>query len=68
MRAGSGLGRFVALVGYCAVVLCLVLLAGVALDDLRQRMNAVAATREILERMDGHKQPLAVRRSSRGRR
>ena len=55
----SGFRRFLALVGYGAALVCLVVIAGVALADLYDRAEAVSATKETLERMDGHKKPTA---------
>jgi general secretion pathway protein M len=51
----SGLRRLLALVGYGAAIVCLAGIGGAALADLYDRAKAVSATKEILERMDGHK-------------
>lgn len=56
----SGLRRAVALFGYCVVIICLASIAGIALADIRDRMTAVSAARELLDRMDGRKNPAAA--------
>jgi general secretion pathway protein M len=55
----AGLGRLLALIGYCAAIVCLAGIGGVALADLYDRAKAVASAKEVLERMDGRKKPLA---------
>ena len=63
IRARSGvLKRFIMtiMLSYGAVVLCLALVAGVALADIYDRMNAVANAKEYLDRLDGRKKPLAA--------
>ena len=59
MAVRSSLRRAVALLGYGAAVLCLALVAGLALADIYDRMNAVANAKEYLDRLDGRKKPLA---------
>jgi general secretion pathway protein M len=60
MAVRSSLRRAVALLGYGAAVLCLALVAGLALADIYDRMNTVANAREYLDRLDGRKKPLAA--------
>jgi general secretion pathway protein M len=63
MAVRSSLRRVLALLGYGAVFLCLTSVAGVALADILDRMNAVTNAREILDRLDGRKKPLAATES-----
>jgi general secretion pathway protein M len=55
----SSFRRLLALLGYCAAVVCLASIAGVAVADIHDRMNAVTATKAILAQLD-RKKPVAA--------
>jgi general secretion pathway protein M len=56
----SSLRGAAALLGYCAAIVCLASIAGVALADIHDRMKAVSSARKLLDRMDGRKSQLAA--------